>query len=112
MKFVTWAAGPEGQKILAKGNKMVPNQTGYGMGEYADSADRLVSGMWAGAYMAQKAEIGDYTYFTSTTWITEWSVPFNTTVREGNMTLADFFNQYENTANHLLKGMNIYINGR
>lgn len=112
MKFVTWAAGPEGQKILAKGNKMVPNQTGYGMGEYADSADRLVSGMWAGAYMAQKAEIGDYTYFTSLTWITEWSMSFNKDVREGRMTLTDFIAQKQEAANTGLKGMRLRILGR
>ena len=112
-KFASWVAGPEGQAILAKGNKYVPNQTSIGMGDaYNSSSDRLISNMWAGSFMAQHAEIGDYTYFTSTTWITEWSVPFNTTVREGNMTLADFFKQYENTANNLLKGMTIYIKGR
>lgn len=112
-KFASWVAGPEGQTILAKGNKYVPNQTSIGMSDaYNSSSDRIISNMWAGSYMAQRAEIGDYTYFTSTTWITEWSVPFNTKVREGNMKLADFFAQYENTANNLLKGMTIQINGR
>ena len=112
MKFVTWAAGPEGQKILAKGNKMVPNQTAYGLGEYADSADRLVSGMWAGAYMAQEADIGDYTYFTSLTWITEWSMAFNSDVREGKMTLTDFYAQKQGVADTGLKGMRLRILGR
>ena len=112
MKFVAWAAGPEGQKILAKGNKLVPNQTGYGMGEYADSADRLVSGMWAGAYVAQEADIGDYTYFTSLTWITEWSMAFNSDVREGKMTLTDFIAQTQAAADTGLKGMRLRIMGR
>ena len=112
VKFVAWAAGPEGQKILAKGNKMVPNQTGYGMGEYADSADRLVSGMWAGAYVAQEADIGDYTYFTSLTWITEWSMAFNKDVREGKMTLTDFIAQKQDAADTGLKGMRLRIMGR
>ena len=112
MKFVAWAAGPEGQKILAKGNKMVPNQTGYGLGEYANSADRLVSGMWAGAYMAQEADIGDYTYFTSLTWITEWSMTFNKDVREGKMTLTDFIAQKQGAADTGLKGMRLRILGR
>ena len=112
MKFVAWAAGPEGQAILAKGNKMVPNQTAYGMGEYADSADRLVSGMWAGAYVAQEADIGDYTYFTSLTWITEWSMTFNKDVREGSLTIADFIAQKQAAADHSLKGMRLRIMGR
>ena len=112
MKFVAWAAGPEGQAILAKGNKLVPNQTAFGLGEYADSADRLVSGMWAGAYLAQKAEIGDYTYFTSLTWITEWSMAFNKDVREGKMTLSDFFAKKQAGADNGLKGMRLRIMGR
>ena len=112
MKFVTWAAGPEGQAILAKGNKLVPNQTGYGLGEYADSADRLVSGMWAGAYMAQEADIGDYTYFTSLTWITEWSMTFNSDVREGKMTLTEFIAQKQDAADTGLKGMRLRLMGR
>ena len=112
MKFVTWAAGPEGQAILAKGNKLVPNQTGYGLGEYADSADRLLSGMWAGAYMAQEADIGDYTYFTSLTWITEWSMTFNSDVREGKMTLTDFIAQKQDAADTGLKGMRLRLMGR
>ena len=112
MKFVTWAAGPEGQAILATGNKMVPNQTTYGLGEYADSADRLLSGMWAGAYMAQEADIGDYTYFTSLTWITEWSMAFNSDVREGRMTLTEFYEQKQETADTGLRGMRLRILGR
>ncbi len=112
MKFVTWAAGPEGQKILAKGNRMVPNQTSFGMNEYADSADRLIPNMWAGAYMAQEADIGDYTYFTSLTWITEWSMAFNSDVREGKMTLTDFYTQKQEAADTGLRGMRLRIMGR
>ncbi len=111
-KFISWAAGPEGQKILAKGNNKVPNQTSYGLGEYNTAEERIVSNMWAGAYVAQKADIGDYTYFTSVTWITEWSQTFNSNVREGKTTLTDFGNAKKSTADTTLKGMKIRINGR
>lgn len=111
-KFVCWAAGPEGQKILAKGNRYVPNQTTYAMGEYADDAARLIPNTWVGGYMAQEAEIGDYTYFTSLTWITEWSVTFNKDVREGVMTISDFIAQKQDAADHSLKGMRLRILGR
>lgn len=112
VKFACWVAGPEGQKILAKGNRYVPNQTTYAMGEYAESADRLIPNTWVGGYMAQEAEIGDYTYFTSLTWITEWSVTFNKEVREGVMTIADFIAQKQDAADHSLKGMRLRIMGR
>lgn len=111
-KFATWVASLEGQKILAKGNKYVPNQTTYGLGEYAASAERLVPNTWVGAYACQKAEIGDYTYFTSLTWITEWSLTFNSDVREGRMTISDFIAQKQNDADLSLKGMRLHINGR
>ena len=111
-KFASWAAGPEGQKILAKGNAAVPNQTSYGLGEYATSSDRILSNMWAGAYMAQEADIGDYTYFTSLTWITEWSMTFNGSVREGSMTISDFIAQKQEVADTGLRGMRLRIMGR
>lgn len=111
-KFITWAAGPEGQAILAKGNTMVPNQTNYGLGEYATASERSIANMWAGAYLAQKADIGDYTYFTSVTWITEWSQTFNGDVREGKMTLSDFVKAKQEVADTTLKGMRIRIVGR
>ena len=111
-KFASWVAGPEAQAILAKGNLAVPNQTGYGLEAYADSADRMIPNMWAGAYMAQEADIGDYTYFTSLTWITEWSMAFNSDVREGRMTLTDFLAQKQEVADTGLRGMRLRIQGR
>lgn len=111
-KFISWVAGPEGQAILAKGNMLIPNHTSYGLNEYADSEDRLIPNMWAGAYVAQKADIGDYTYFTSLTWITEWSVAFNSDVREGKMTLSEFINQKQEVADTGLRGMRLRILGR
>jgi hypothetical protein len=68
--------------------------------------------MWAGAYMAQEADIGDYTYFTSLTWITEWSMAFNSDVREGRMTLTDFLAQKQEVADTGLRGMRLRIQGR
>ena len=111
-KFASWAAGPEGQAILAKGNTMVPNQTTYGLGEYNTAEERTIPNMRAGAFVAQQADIGDYTYFTSLTWITEWSMTFNSDVREGKMTLAEFTAAKKDVADTALKGMNIHINGR
>jgi len=68
--------------------------------------------MWAGAYMAQEADIGDYTYFTSLTWITEWSIAFNSDVREGRMTLSEFYEQKQEAADTGLRGMRLRIMGR
>lgn len=111
-KFICWAASEEGQAILAEGNTLVPNQTSLGLGEYADAKTRAVPNMWAGAYVCRQADIGDYTYFTSLTWITEWSTTFNNDVRRGNMTLSDFGTAKKAAADTSLKGMRIRILGR
>lgn len=87
-KFVVWAASPEAQKILSSSGVSLPVQSDLGLGEC--SKDRALENSWAAAYSAQHCDIGDYTYFTSETWITEWSVTFNTEVRKGNMTLSAF----------------------
>ena len=101
-KFVVWAAGPEAQKILAKSSVVVPNQSDLGMGECAEYENRVANNSWAAAYVAQHGDIGDYTYFTSETWITEWSNTFNKDVRQGKMTLTDFFK-------YVPKGLNMPI---
>ncbi len=111
-KFASWAAGLEGQKILAANNRDIPNQMSYALGEYASSADRLIPNTYAGALMHCTGDIGDYTYFTSITWITEWSQTFNKNVREGSMTLSQFLEQKQEVADVSLMGMQLHILGR
>lgn len=112
-KFAAWAAGPEGQKVIAKGNTLVPNQTDYALSkDFADSADRAIANMWAGSWVAQEADIGDYTYFTTSTWIVEWSQTFNNDVRKGLMTLDEFLELKQTVADNSLKNMRIRILGR
>lgn len=112
-KFASWAAGPEGQKIIAKGNTLVPNQMNYALSkEFSESPDRAIANMWAGSWIAQEGDIGDYTYFTTSTWIVEWSQTFNNDVRKGLMTLQDFLAQKQTVADNSLKNMRIRILGR
>ena len=112
-KFASWAAGPEGQKIIAKGNTLVPNQMSYALSkEFTESPDRTIANMWAGSWIAQEADIGDYTYFATSLWIVEWSQTFNTDVRKGLMTLNDFLAQKQTVADNSLKNMRLRILGR
>ena len=68
--------------------------------------------MWAGSWIAQEADIGDYTYFATSTWIVEWSQTFNTDVRKGLMTLETFLAQKQSVADNSLKNMRIRMLGR
>lgn len=112
-KFICWAAGPEGQTILAKGNTCVPNQTNIAMSEeFNDSADRKIDNTWAIGFAMQDCYVGDWSYFNVNTWITGWSGPLNSSVREGNMTLTQFLADYSESATSAISTMQIRIKGK
>ena len=110
-KFIRWAAGPEGQAIVMQTNTIVPNQT-----ELALSEDFLSLGegknYYALAASSQYADIGDWSYFEDGEWVTAWSGAFNNQLRTGYMTIAQFLDRYEVSANNTLGSVNIILNGR
>ena len=110
-KFIRWAAGPEGQAIAMQTNTIVPNQT-----ELALSEDFLSLGegknYYALAASSQYADIGDWSYFEDGEWVTAWSGAFNNQLRTGYMTIVQFLDRYEVSANNTLGSVNIILNGR
>lgn len=109
-KFISWACGPIGQRIVAKGNMVVPNQMDLGLSdEFSTSDDRACKNAYAGAYANKNGYVGDWSYFNVDTWIANWSTPLNSDVREGTMRLTKFFNEYFDVANVALKPMKIYM---
>ena len=112
-KFINWAAGPEGQTILAKGNTCVPNQSDVAMSEeFNNAAERKAGNTWAVGFAMQDCYIGDWSYFNVNTWITGWSGDLNGAVRRGDMTLDYFLEIKTDTANSALQPMQIRIKGK
>ena len=112
-KFITWAAGPEGQTILAKGNTCVPIQSNIAMSEeFNNAAERKAGNTWAVGFAMQDCYIGDWSYFNVNTWITGWSGDLNGAVRRGEMTLDYFLEIKADTANAALQPMQIRIKGK
>ena len=112
-KFINWAAGPEGQTILAKGNTCVPNQSNVAMSEeFNNAAERKAGNTWAVGFAMQDCYIGDWSYFNVNTWITGWSGDLNGAVRRGDMTLDYFLEIKTDTANSALQPMQIRIKGK
>lgn len=112
-KFISWACGPEGQKILAKGNTCVPNQANLGMSaQYNNGSDRVVGNQWASSFALHNSYVGDWSYFNIDTWITGWSTVLNKQVREGSMTLTKFLTDYTVTATNAISTMQIRIKGK
>lgn len=109
-KFASWVAGSEGQKILAKGNTIVPNQSSVAFSdEYLNPADRKFNNAWAAAYAGENSDIGDWAYFNEGSWVTRWANVLNNNVRFGKMTLSTFFAQCKVTANTDLAKMDLRL---
>lgn len=110
-KFIRWAAGSEGQAILMQTNNIVPNQT-----ELAISESYLSLGggknYYALADSARYSDIGDWAYFEDGEWVTAWSGYFNNQLRTGFMTIEDFLNRTETSANNTIGAVKIVLNGR
>ena len=109
-KFASWLAGPEGQKLIAKGNEIIPNQTTVAYSsDFLNSSDRVVKNVWAAVYANENADLGDWSYFDEGSWVTAWSSQLNVNVRKGDMTLTAFFNNKVTQANNALKNMGLRV---
>lgn len=109
-KFIRWAAGPDGQKILAQ-TGIVPNQQSVALSDdYLKT--RTDINLYARSLTATIADIGDWAYFQNGDWVKGWSGAFNDDVRFGNMKFADFLTDKKSAAETAINGMKIVIKGR
>lgn len=109
-KFASWLVGPEGQKILAKGNTIVPNQSSVAFSnEYLNPTDRKFDNAWVAAHAGENSDFGDWSYFEEGSWVTRWANVLNNNVRFGKMTLSEFFTQCRDTANTDLAKMDLRL---
>ena len=91
-KFIQWAAGAEGQAILASCNTQVPNYIETGLSnEFLNSEDRLCKNYSVIVKAAEYEEIGDWSYLEDGQWVNHWANILNTDVRNGDMLLEEFF---------------------
>ncbi len=108
-KFASWLAGPEGQKLICKGNATVPNQSSVAMSSDFLNSSRYIGNAWAAVFANKNADIGDWSYFDEGSWVTAWADMLNTDVRAGVKTLTAFFNAKKSVANNALKEMDLRI---
>ena len=107
-KFISWAAGPEGQAIMMREGWRVPNQTNLGMSDgFQNTEDNPVGNVYAASLASMHTYMGDWSYFENGTWIDGWSEPLNGEVRRGEKTLDYFIDTYTNMANTALNVMTI-----
>lgn len=92
-EFISYVAGLDGQKELMKLNTTIPNQKSLAYSdEYLNLKDGFVpANRIAAVEMAEHAAVGDWAYVEDGEWIADWSNVLNTKVRNGEMTLDQFF---------------------
>lgn len=109
-KFIEWMVGPEGQAAKASYGYM-PNQptgaTGFFEKYDADGKRKLDTFV-----KAQNFETpGDWWYLANDQWILTWAVPLNSELREGTISLDDYFTTYIGEANDSVKSYGNWDNG-
>lgn len=97
--FIEWMSGVEGQKIRAKYG-FVPNQTSLGETFIADNPEPKNVAAFLDALDYEMP--GDWWYMPDKSWTDEWAKALNTRVRNGTMTLDNFFSYYIDVANKAL----------
>ena len=92
-KFIQWAAGPEGQAIMAKSGALIPNQSDLAQSDAFTQNhpnDRL-NNVVVASRLTETAEQGDWSYLEDGEWVNLWADYLNGKVRNAEMTLEEFF---------------------
>lgn len=105
-EFISYIAGIDGEQKLMQCNMTVPNQKSLAYSEeYLISTNHYApKNRIVAAEMSENASVGDWAYVEDGEWISDWSNVLNTQVRNGKMTLEEFF-QHEDVVgtNEILK---------
>lgn len=102
VNFLEYFLGEPGQKALAERGARVPNNKAAAMTDWMKSGKNYEQVVIETQYQRP----GDWWYMPERAWIANWSQPLNqnvTSVRNGNLTLTDYFNQVTEPTNTALK---------
>lgn len=109
-KFISWAAGEEGQAIMLKTGRWEPNQDTLAYEGLAQQGTDI--NYWAAADASRHGDIGDWSYFESGEWVNDWASDFNSHLRTGSMTITEYLDGNGTAAQAACEATNIVILGR
>ena len=92
-EFISYIAGLDGQKQMMQCNMVLPNQKtlAYSDDYLTNTKNFAASNRIIAAEMSEHSTVGDWAYVEDGEWISDWSNVLNTKVRNGKMTLEEFF---------------------
>lgn len=102
--------GEEAQAIKASYG-FIPNQVDQVDGFYEALDPNGVRNLEAFVEAAAYETPGDWWYMVDRDWIDVWASPLNSSVRNGNLTLEEYFNTYISSGNSTVRSYGNWDNG-
>ena len=105
--FISWASGTDGQTYLAESKTYIPANTSVAFGDAFLNNESVSCGydIWVAAQNYQNYGVGDWGYFEDGSWVTNWSIDFNSKVRYGTMTVTSFSEKHSQSAANATNAM-------
>jgi len=103
--FIEFCLSEEGQTIMAQTGMYLPINEAMRTSDAYTGSGNLPENYEIFERAANYERAGDWWYLTDNSWISKWAVDLNDKVRNGNQTLADFYDGdiYADTFNLLLE---------
>lgn len=104
--FISWAS-EEGQQYLAGSKEYIPANTAVAFSDTFLKDESVSNGydLWVAAKNFQNYSVGDWGYFEDGSWVTNWSIDFNSKVRYGTMTVTAFSEKHAQSAANATNAM-------
>ncbi len=102
-KVIQWLTGEEAQRMMANGGYNICIQRDLARKEYVEAnANKAPQNIRVFVDYGDVFRPGDWWYMPDKTWIEKWAPTWNSSLRDGSMTIDAFFNQYTSIANEAL----------
>lgn len=110
--FISWVA-TEGQQFIAQTTTLAPMAKDVLYSDQFVGNQTVSNGrnLYAVANNTQYVQRGDWGYFESGAWVTNWANDFNNSLRQGRMTITEFYNANRASAENSLNNMYCIIKG-
>ena len=95
---------------MVKSGRFEPNQDSVAFGSFANYSTDI--NYYAVADASRGGDIGDWAYFEDGEWVNDWAGDFNSYLRTGDMTIAEFLEQNETAAQVACEQTRFVILGR
>lgn len=111
-KFLQWFCSDAAQTIMIEANDLVPAKAKLNQDKFVNYSTKLFDNYDVVSELTNTEELGDWSYLENNQWVSNWADVLNTDVRNGTMTLDQFFNAVGDSTNNMLKDYKIRIIGK